>query len=379
MAKSKSTKMLFLAIAVICAAAALTLYSRHSDKSEWMSGKPLPKDNIVIGIIHVDDASSGYSYAHDNAIRFMQQQFALSDEQIIRKFNVNDSDTLMLDYAMRDCINQGANVIIATSWGHRDMCEKLAELYPNVLFTNATGDKHNAANFTNYFGRMYQARYLSGIVAGLKTRTNNLGFVAAMDKTNSEVTSGVNAFARGVESVNPEARVHVRVTNSWYDPNGERHATQRLLDGGCDVIAQHCNTPDPQQVAEKSGFWGIGFNSDMMPFAPKAVLASVVWKWEVYYLSLVQSIIDGTFTTTPYLGDLKDGMIDLTPLNPALTDSSMEQAVAQAKKRLQDGVFDVFDGVLMTNDGRTIGKRGEPLSDAAILQGMHWYYHTVVE
>lgn len=377
--KTKNTAFVIISCLCLIVALAITLFPRHNDAEKWTPGKPFPLEDIIIGVIHVDDASSGYSYAHDAAIRLMQKTVNLQDTQIIRKFNVNEADPLMVDHAMRDCIDQGANIIVATSWGHRDVCAKLAELYPHVLFTNATGDKHNAVNFTNYFGRIYQARYLSGIVAGLKTKSNRIGFVAAMGKENSEVTSGINAFARGIESVNPDARVHVKVTNSWFDPNGERQATHRLLDEGCDVIAQHCNTPDPQQVAESAGALGIGFNSDMSQSAPKAVLTSVIWKWEVYYIHLLQSVLDGSFTTTPYLGGLKDGMVDLTPLNTALVDSSIESAVASAREEIENGVFDVFDGALLTNDGRSFGKPGESLSDADIVSGMNWYYHTIVE
>ena len=178
-----------------------------ADPPAWKPGEPLARDKIVLGVIHVDDAGTGYSYAHDLGLQIMRQRLGLKDSQIIRKLNVNDADTNMVEHMMRECIAEGANIIIATSWGHAGICEKLAAVYPGVIFANATGNKHNDTNFTNYFGRIYQARYLSGIVAGLKTQTGNIGYVAAMGRANSEVTSGVNAFALGVESVNPAARI----------------------------------------------------------------------------------------------------------------------------------------------------------------------------
>lgn len=368
-----------VALALLVAAAAGLYFSKYGGGGEWRPGKPLPRDRVKVGVIHVDDATAGYSYAHDRGIETMRRDLGLDKSQIIRKFNVNDADDIMVEHMMRACIDEGANIIVATSWGHGDTCVKLADLYPGVVFAHATGHRWNKTNFTNYFGRIYQARYLSGIAAGMKTVTGKIGFVAAMGKGNSEVTGGIDAFAIGVESVNPEAKVHVRVTNSWYDPAGERQATKRLIDSGCDVIAQHCNTPDPQRTAEEMGVWGIGYNSDMSADAPGAVLTSVLWNWGTYYTHLVKSVMDGSFVTTPYLGGLKEGMVGLAPLTPELTDAPMRQAVDAERKRIEEGTFNVFDGELRTNDDRIIGRSGGTLSDEEIVEKIDWYYHTVVE
>ena len=124
-------------------------------------------------------------------------------------------------------------------------------------------DRNNGKNMNNYFGRIYQARYLAGIAAGMKTQSNKIGYVAAMDVTNSEVTGGINAFAMGVKSVNADARVYVKVTNTWFDVTKEKQAAEALLADGCDVIAQHCDTTAPQLAAQEKGVWGCGYNSDM--------------------------------------------------------------------------------------------------------------------
>lgn len=352
----------------------------NNDNPKWRPGQPLAKSKLRIGILYLDSANvSGYSFAHDNAISATQKELGLSDAQVIRKLNISESDQMMIDNAIRECIVQGANIIIATSWGYMDTCEKLAREYPNVVFAHASGYKFNDTNFTNFFGRHYQARYVSGVVAGLKTRSGKIGFVAAKGKESSEVTTSINSFALGVESVNPDAKVYVRVTHSWYDPSGEAQAAQRLLAEGCDVIAQHCDTSNPQIEAEKAGVWGVGYNSDMQPIAPKAVLTSVVWFWNVYYTKLAKSVMDGTFTTKPYLGSMTEGMVDIMPLNPDLTDAAMANAIKQARERINSDSFNVFDGVLKTDDGGTVGTAGQTLSDEEIMSGMHWYYHNVTE
>ena len=349
-------------------------------REAWKPGMPLPKERIKIGVIQPNriDRASGYDYAHYTGTLEAQKALALEDDQFIRKFNVFEDDSAAVEAAMRDCIDAGVNLIIAVSWGYMDVCEKLAAEFPRVIFAHATGYKFNESNFTHYSGRLYQARYLSGIVAGLKTRTGKIGFVAAMGKDNSEVTGGINAFALGVEEVNPAARIYLRRTYSWFDPMGETVAAKYLADEGCDVIAQHCNTPAPQIAAQNAGIYGIGFNSDMGSDAPHAVITSVVVNWGAFYTLLVKSVIEGTFDPRPHFYGLVEGVVDITPLNENLAAPGTAQAVEAARDRIRGG-FNVFDSLMETNDGRIIGVEGKTLSDPEILGGINWYYRTVVE
>ena len=363
------------------AAASTVAATTEATSTEAKAGvmPAVAKDKIKIGVIHIGDpaSGSGYSYTHDQGIIGMQKNIGLSDDQIIRKNNVSDSDTTAIENAMTECVEEGCNIIFATSWGYMDTCQKLADEYPDVIFSHATGYESNGTNFNNYFGRIYQARYLSGIVAGKNTKSNKLGYVAAMGQDNSEVTGGVNAFAMGAYSVNPDCQVYVKVTNSWYDPEGETQAAQALIDSGCDVIAQHCDTPNPQLAAEQAGIYGVGYNSDMSKDAPKAVLTSVMWDWSVYYTKAVQSVIDGTWTGENYYGGMADGLVDIAPIASFAADGTQD-AVDAARKKIVDGSFNVFDGVIATNDGKTVGKEGSTLSDADITGKMNWYFKNVV-
>ena len=339
----------------------------------------IAKEDIKVGVIHITDPAegSGYTYTHDLGIQGMQKNLGLDDSQIVRKNNVSDSDATAIENAMRECVEEGCNIIFATSWGFMDTCEALAEEYPDVIFSHGTGYKSNGVNFNNYFGRIYQARYLAGIAAGMKTESNKLGYVAAMGQENSEVTGGINAFAMGAYSVNPDCEVYVKVTNSWFDPEGETQAAQALVDLGCDVIAQHCDTPNPQTVAEQNGVWGVGYNSDMSKDAPGAVLTSVMWDWSVYYTYAVQSVIDGTWTGENYFGGMADGLVDIAPLSDICAEGTQE-AVDAARKQITEEGFNVFDGVIETNDGSTVGEEGSTLSDSDITGNMNWYFKNVV-
>lgn len=337
------------------------------------------KEDIKVGVIHIGNPAdgSGYSYTHDVGIQDMQAAIGLTDDQIVRKNNVSDGDPTATETAIRECIEAGCNIIFGTSWGYMDTMEALAEEFPNVVFSHGTGYKSNGKNMNNYFGRIYQARYLSGIVAGMKTESNLIGYVAAMGSENSEVTGGIDAFAMGVASVNPDAKIYVKVTNSWYSPTEETNAAKALIAEGCDVIAQHCDTPNPQLEAESAGVWGIGYNSDMMKDAPGATLTSVVWHWGAFYTQTVQQVIDGTWNCENYFGGMADGLLDISDLNSALCTDEMQAKVDEAKNKILNEGFNVFDGVIETNDGSTVGAEGSTLDDATIKGGINWYYKNV--
>lgn len=339
----------------------------------------IAKEDIKVAVIHIGNPAdgSGYTYAHDQGIVGMQKDLGLDDSQIIRKNNVNDTDPTATETAILEAIEEGANIVFGTSWGYMDTMEALAAEYPEVIFSHGSGYKSNGTNFNNYFGRIYQARYLSGIAAGLKTKSNLIGYVAAMGQENSEVTGGINAFAMGVYSVNPDAKVYVKVTNSWYSPEEETNAAKALLAEGCDVIAQHCDTPNPQLEAEKAGAFGIGYNSDMSKDAPKATITSAVWNWAAYYTTAVESVINGTWTGENYYGGMAEGMIGISPINESVAAAGTKEAIAEAEKSILDGSFNVFDGIIETNDGKTVGEEGKTLDDAAITGGINWYFKTV--
>lgn len=340
--------------------------------------KTISKDELKIGVLYIGSASetSGYTYAHEIGIQGMANNIGLSDNQIVRKESVSDSDEKAIKAALQDCVDKKCNVIFTTSWGYMNQTEEFAEKYPDIYFANATGYLSNGKNFTNYFGRIYQTRYLSGIVAGLKTKTNKIGYVSAMGTDNSECTGGVDAFAIGVESVNKAAKVKVAVTNSWYAPDDEKKASDALIAAGCDVLAQHCDTTAPQEASQDNGTWSIGYNSDMSKETPKATLTSVIWNWSAYYTSYISSIINASYDGKNYYGGMKENLVSLTELS-SLCESDTADKIKEAKENIISGKFGVFDGVLKTNTGKTVGKEGKTLDDATITGMINWYYHNV--
>ena len=350
----------------------------YGDSDTVKSSSGVSKDSIKVGVIHLSDPAegSGYTYTHDIGIMGMQQNLGLSDSQIIRKINVNDSDKEATRKAIKECIDEGCNIIFSTSWGYMETTAQMAEEYPDVYFSHGTGYMSNGKNFNNSFGRIYQPRSLSGIVAGMNTKTNKIGYVAAMGSENSEVTGGIDAFALGVYSVNPSAQIYVKVTNSWYDPEAEKAAASTLLDMNCDVITQHCDTTYPQLLAQQKNVYSIGYNSDMSKDAPDACLCSVIWNWSAYYTAAVQSVIDGTWDGSNYYGGMNENLVGITQL-AYFCKSGTQQKVDEAKKDIISGKLGIFDGVIETNTGTTVGENGKTLKDSDITGNINWYFKTV--
>ena len=180
---------------------------------------PVAKEDVKVGFIFIGDVSDkGYTYAHYQGLLAMQEALGLTDDQIIIKTNVPEDSAC--DAAMLELIEAGCQIIFGNSYGYMNYMAEMAEEYPEVIFSHCSGYMSNDVNFNNYFGAIYQARYLSGIAAGMKTQTNKIGYVAAMQTP--EVIGGFDAFALGVQSVNPDAVVYVKYTNSWYDATLER-------------------------------------------------------------------------------------------------------------------------------------------------------------
>ncbi len=357
----------------------------------------IAKDKLKIGVIHIGDPAdgSGYSYAHDQGIVGMQKNLGLSDDQIVRKLNVSDSDNSAIKEAIESCVAEGCNLIFGTSYGYMDTMEEMAAEHPEVYFSHGTGYLSNDTNFNNYFGRIYQARYLAGVAAGLKTETNKIGYVAAYGTELAETSSGINAFALGAQSVNPDAVVYVKTLQSWFDPANETAYAEALLQMGCDVISQHCDTANPQIAAEKAGKWGCGYNSDMTEQAPNAHLTATIWHWDVYYTAAAKAVIDGTWKEFGnYYGGYADGLVGISPLSKNCAEGTADY-LAQVEALYNANSWDVFSGVklsfdengklvqtdaaLMDNAGNEIVAAGGPSIEDSVITGTMNYFVAGVE
>ncbi len=360
-------KIFALMLALVMTLAIMLTGCGSKEESGNDTGK---KEDVKLGFLYVGPVGDeGWTYSHDQGRKYVEKELGLQPSVI--KESVKE-DAAEVQKVIEDMIDQGCNVIIGTSFGFMDGMAKAAAEHPDVKFLHCSGYT-TADNMSNYFGRMYQARYLSGIVAGMKTKSNVIGYVAAFEIP--EVVRGINAFTLGVRSVNPKAVVKVKWTNTWYDPAKEKEAAKALLDEGSDVITQHQDTAGPQQAAEEKGVFSIGYNTNMEAKAPKAYMTAPVWNWGPYYVSQVKAIMDGTWKSESHWGGMEEGIVDLAPLTKNAPQGA-EEKVKKAKEDIISGTNKVFVGPIKDNKGQEKVAKDKVVADEELLK-MDWFVEGV--
>jgi basic membrane protein A and related proteins len=330
-------------------------------------------EGFKVAFIYVGPVGDlGWTYAHDEGRKYLEQVFPGIEASYSESVPETGADA---ERVIRDYAQKGYNLIVATSFGFMDATVNVAKQFPDTQFIHISGYK-TAENLSTAFGKIEEPRYVSGQLAAAFAPSGKLGYVAAFPIP--EVIRGINAFTLGVRKVNPEATVQVVWTNTWYDPQKERQAAEALLDGGADVIAQHQDTAGPQQAAEAAGKYGVGYNADMAPLAPKAVITCAIWHWGVYYAEAVKGIMDGTWTSNAYWGGWKDGLVDLSPIADFVEATEKEHAVAE-EKSFQAGeqdIFTIFTGPLKAQDGSEKVADGTAMTAEELL-AMNWFVEGV--
>ena len=322
---------------------------------------------ILVGPV----GDAGWNWAHDQGRQYAAAETgatALFVESVPEV--AEDFKSVAIDFIE----NEGADVIFGTSFGYMDPMLELADEYPDVVFEHASGFKMNDSNFGNFFGRMYQPRYLSGLAAGATTETGNIGYVAAFPIP--EVIRGINAFTLGVRATNPDAQVHVNWTFTWFDPPVEGDTAKALLEAGADVIAMHQDSTAAGTAAQDAGARWVAYNSDMSVFAPDAWVTAPVWNWGPRYAAIINAVADGSYSPGAYWGGMDDGIVGLAPLADDVPADVVELIDSTAES-IASGSWDVFTGPINDQDGNQRVAEGETMDDGSML-GMDWFVEGVV-
>ena len=339
--------------------------------------------DFKVGAIYINSQNdtSGYTFQHHNGITTAMKALGMDPAtQLLIVDGVPDTDDTAVAAAIDTVVNQGADVVFGISFGYINAMAEKAEDYPDVIFSHGTGYMANDTNFNNYFGRIYQARYLAGIAAGLKsleTGNNAIGYVAAYNTEYAETCSGINGFALGAQSANPDAIVYVQKINTWGDENLERQAAQALIDTyNCGVISQHCDSAQPQLVAQENNAFGCGYNSDMTEQAPSAHITAAIWHWNVYYQAAIEAAMacegDGSkfvekMGGNAYYAGLAEGFVDASPVNEAVAAPHTAAVMDAVRALIKSGEWDVFSGVKLSYNISDDGKVEVIRTDADLV------------
>lgn len=329
------------------------------------------RERTRVGLIlngTIDDHSWGQAHYEG----MMQCAESLNLEVCYRE-NVPD-DERCKEY-IEELIDQGCKIIVCNSFGFGEYALEMAGLHRDIYFFHATGVQESD-NLATYFGRIYQMRYLSGIVAGLQTETGEIGYVAAYPIP--EVNRGINAFTLGVRQVNPDAHVYVEWTQSWTGDAEAEEATERLLDGhSIDVLTIHTDTNRTLEIAEERGVWCIGYNMDNIDLYPNTFLTAPVFEWENFYEPHILECLQGKFAGKHYWDGAETGIVSLAPLSRNVKPG-IQSEVDAAIQKFMSGTFDVFYGPITDTDGYVRVREMECMTDTEMLNAFDWYVEGVV-
>ena len=369
--KGNKLPLILGAILVVAALALLLMPKEEQQEIAAVDGK------VKVGFVYLTNPGDhGWTYAHEVGRQDVEKHFG---DKVETTYVENVPEGPDSTRVIRELAQQGNNIIFTTSFGYMDPTLKVAQEFPDVKFVHLTGYKRSNNMATGNI-RFYEGRYVQGVVAGKMTKSNKIGYLASFPIP--EVIQGINAFALGMRSVNPDATISVIWVNSWYDPVKEADAAKVHIAEGADILAQHTDSPAMLQTAEKAGIHGFGQSSDMKAFAPKAQLFSAVNNWGPYYISQIESLMDGSWTTgegpdhwsgNTWLG-LSDDYLVLTPFE------NMPDDVAAAAKAAADkvsGGYNIFTGPFSDNEGNVILNAGESYNDGNLWNDMNYYVEGV--
>lgn len=328
-----------------------------------------------VGFIYVSPLQgSAWTQAWDNARQHVEEK--LGAETSVVEPIAENADVVGV---MNDLIREGNEVIVGTAFGYQPFIAQVAEQNPEVSFV-AIGpwaqEEEAPENVATVYGNLWEVRYVTGVVAGMMTESDKLGFVSAFSIPS--VVAGINGFQLGAASVNPDATTNVVLTNSWYDPPRATQAAQSLADKGIDVVAQHEDSTGTLLGARKADIWGVGSEADTSDAAPTHYLTGSIYNWNDYLEDKVQQHMDGSFEGDETNGDLKSGLVQVGPLNSDVPDDVRAKA-EEVEEQLKSGELVVFKGPLEDNEGNTVLEKGEEWAEPAdVYENMTFFVEGII-
>jgi basic membrane protein A and related proteins len=330
-----------------------------------LGGTAFAADPLKVGFIFLGPVGDyGWTWAHNKGRLAMDAAFK---GQIVSSYVENVKEDASAIPILKD-LAQSHKLIYATSYGYMDQTIEVAKQFPNVMFEHCTGYKR-AANVSTYNSRFHQGRSVLGTIAGMMSKTGTIGYLGSYKVP--EVVLGVNSFTLAAQAVNPNIKTKLVMIDSWFDPAKEAAAVSTLANLGCDVIAQHTDSPAGLQVAEQRKVWCFGQGADMSRFAPKMHLTAIEDIWGPYYISRAKAMLDGTWKSDDAWWGFKEGTVVISPYNKAMPDP-VKAAADKIIAGWKDDSYDVFTGPISDQDGKERVAKGERMKDAD-LAVIDWY------
>ena len=320
--------------------------------------------DVKVGLICLHDENSTYDNNFIQALKEVQADLGLKDDQVLIKTNINEDDACY--NAAAELVDAGCDIIFADSFGHESYMIQAAKEFPEVQFCHATGTKsqtENLANYHNAFAAIYEGRFLAGVAAGMKlnemieagkitAEQAVIGYVGAFNY--AEVVSGMTSFFLGARYICPSATMKVTYTNSWFDIAKEKESALNLINSGCALISQHADSEGAPKACEEKGVPNVAYNISTISMGPTTALISSKIDWSVYFKLAINAVVDGDKIPTDYCGTMKEGAVKLTELNEKAAAAGTQAKIDEVKAKLESGELKVFDTKTFTVDGKEL-------------------------
>ena len=352
-------KRYYITTAVICLLVLLTF----SFVFDFWDQTPVV-DELKVGFIYENDESTPYTYNFFLAQEALQKEYG-ERVQVLYKSNVRDTET---EEPLRELADRGCRIIFVNSYC--EQVEKIAREYPAVQFCQVSfrpvPAENTPENYHTFKGKIYQGRYISGIVAGMKLlemidqgviRPDEalVGYIGAF--STEEVVSGFTSFLLGVRSVCPEATMRVRYTGTWSSFVAEKNCAKALIDEGCVIISQHTDTIGPAMACEEAlsqkKVYHLGYNQSTIDIAPYSSLISTRINWTPYITGAVGAVlaskpIEKYVDAAAHGRDMSAGFeknwVEMLELNKPIAAEGTEARIAQTIEAFRKNQIDVFKG-----------------------------------
>lgn len=314
---------------------------------------------------------AGYNQAMHEAVAAIKEN--ITCVEIIEAENVYDEAGATT--TIENMISEGAKMIFATAYAHQYPALELSKKYPDVIFEHV-GGWEMSGNFANIFGKPPDVWYMMGVAAGMMTKTNKLGFVAAFPLAWTDVF--VNAYTLGAQSVNPDVEVIIGYTFAWGDSAKEAETTNSLINQEADVITMHVDSPQTViSTAESRGAFSIGYqNLAAQQFAPKYWITGSGFTLGGTFTWLASTVLDKSWKPIFLRCGLSDGCMAIAPYGPEVPQE-VKDKVAEVQAGLEAGTIVTFAGPIKDQDGNIKIKEGEVLTDEA-MSSVDWFVQGVV-
>lgn len=350
-------------ITIICSLFMILLTYGLVELKKYISKE---KDSIRVGFIYVGDSCDAYTNNFIKAQKAIEKEYGERVE-LLAKYNVAEGKE---EVYIKELVEAGCDLIFATSYGYGETVKRIAADYPEIQFCMATCSNANEQpvlpNYHNFMGEIYQGRYISGVVAGMKIKELieegtisgeqvKIGYVGAFPY--AEVISGYTAFFLGARSVVPNVEMEVVYTDSWGDYDLEKRLAFQLIEDGCVIISQHSDTSGPAVACEEMRgdyvAFHVGYNLSMADVAPITSIISSRIDWQKYMVAAtgavlkgkkIEDAVDGNVHGNDISGGFKEEWVQMLKLNATVAAKGTEEVIQQLIQQFCQGDIDVYRG-----------------------------------